>query len=117
MELRFDEGGGVLIARADGEELGADSAEAVRSSLLAEVSKHSWVVLDLTPVTFMDSSGLGVLVSVMKALRGRGEMRLIGVHSRIRELFGLTGLSRVFLIDDDEAAATAALERAMQRAA
>ena len=53
----------------------------------------------------------------MKAVRGRGELHLVGVHPRIQELFGLTGLSRVFQIDPDEATAAAALERVMRQAA
>jgi anti-sigma B factor antagonist len=117
VDLRFEERGTTLLARADGEELGADSAERVRIALLQEISSHPWVIMDLSPVTFMDSSGLGVLVAAMKAVRGRGDLRLIGVHPRVQELFGLTGLGRVFQVDVDEAAASAALELARQRVA
>jgi len=63
----------------------------------------------------MDSSGLGVLVAAMKALRGRGELRLTGVDARIQELFSLTGLNRVFQVEPDERAAVAGLQAARRR--
>jgi anti-sigma B factor antagonist len=109
MDLRFEERDGTLIVRVEGEELGADTAEEVRRTLLAGMGAHAFVILDLSTVTFMDSSGLGVLVAAMKALRGRGELRLIRVNPLVQELFSLTGLNRVFLVDPDETAALAAL--------
>jgi anti-sigma B factor antagonist len=116
VELRFEEPGEFLLIHAEGTELGADSADAVRTALLARISANPWVILDLSEVTFMDSSGLGVLVSAMKAVRSHGELRLIGVHPRVREVFTLTGLSRVFTVDEDLALATAALEKAKGKA-
>ncbi len=110
MELRFEDQDGVLIVRTTGEELGADTAEETRRTLLPRLASTPWVVMDLSTLTFMDSSGLGVLVAAMKSVRGRGEMRLIGVHERIRELFGLTGLGRVFPIDADLASALSTLD-------
>jgi anti-sigma B factor antagonist len=115
MDLRFVERDGVLFARVAANELGADTAEEFRRNLLAGIDGHAWVVLDLTPVTFMDSSGLGVLVAAMKALRGRGELRLTGVDARIQELFSLTGLNRVFQVEPDERAAVAGLQAARRR--
>ncbi len=115
MELRFEERDGILIVRVDGTELGADAAEEVRRALLTGIGAHAFVILDLSTVTFMDSSGLGVLVAAMKALRGRGELRLIRVQPLIRELFNLTGLNRVFLVDTDETSAAAALDGTRQR--
>jgi anti-sigma B factor antagonist len=115
MDLRFEERDGILVVRVDGDELGADTAEEVRSALLAGMGVHPFVILDLSAVTFMDSSGLGVLVAAMKALRGRGELRLIRVNPLIQQLFNLTGLNRVFQVDPDERTAAAALDGTRRR--
>lgn len=55
------------------------------------------VVLDTSGVTFLDSSGLGVLVSAQKRLRGHGgTIALVAAQERIVQLFRLTGLIRLF---------------------
>ena len=55
------------------------------------------VVLDLTDVNYVDSSGLGALVGVyMSARRHNCELKLINLSQRLRELFRITKLSSVF---------------------
>jgi anti-sigma B factor antagonist len=74
----------------------------MRQKLLACADRNPWCCLDLSQVTFMDSSALGVLVAMIKAVRGRGEFHLFGIHPRIDELFRLTGLKRVFPCHETE---------------
>lgn len=83
----------------------------VRQRLLATVERgNGKLVLDLGGVEFMDSSGLSVLVSVLKATRLRnGELVLLHLNPTVRSLIELTRLHRVFAIFDDEAAALARL--------
>ena len=58
------------------------------------------VAVDLTGVTFMDSSSLGVLVACLKELSDRGgEMRLVGVSGSPAKVIALTGLDAAFTID------------------
>ena len=67
------------------------------------------IVLDLEGVQFMDSAGLGELVAWKKrALQLGGDMHLLRPHKRIRDMFELTALTRVFRIFDTEAEAVAA---------
>ena len=55
------------------------------------------VIVDLTDVTFMDSSGLNVLVLARrKAEAGRGELRLFGACRMVRNVLHMTGLDQVF---------------------
>lgn len=55
------------------------------------------VVLDLTDVNYVDSSGLGALVSVyLSARRHHCELKLINLSLRLQELFRITKLSSVF---------------------
>ena len=57
---------------------------------------HLRVVVDLTAVEFLDSTGLGALVAGFKRLRAHdGELRLVCVPGRIRKVFELTRLDRV----------------------
>jgi anti-sigma B factor antagonist len=61
------------------------------------------VVLDLSAVKFMDSTGLGSLVSVLKLLGGKRDLILCGVKGMLQDLFKLTRMDRVFVIVDTEA--------------
>ncbi|HSU73527.1 MAG TPA: STAS domain-containing protein, partial [Terrabacter sp.] len=67
------------------------------------------LVVDLTDVTFLDSTGLGVLVGRLKLTRTRGGlMRLVGRDDRVLKVFAITGLDKVFEIHPDLEAALAA---------
>jgi anti-sigma B factor antagonist len=62
------------------------------------------IVLDLTDLTFMDSTGLGTLVRLYVAARSAGcNFELINLGKRIRELLGIANLLSVFTIigEDD----------------
>ncbi len=65
------------------------------------------LVIDLTPVDFLDSTGLGVLVGTLKRIRqADGELRLVVPQERIKKLFEITGLTKVFDIVDQVDGAT-----------
>lgn len=57
------------------------------------------LVVDLTDVTFIDSTGLGVLVGRLKHTRLLGgSLRLVGSDERVLKVFSITGLDKVFEI-------------------
>ena len=59
-------------------------------------------VIDFAGTGYIDSSGLGVLVSVSKKIReARGELRLASLNEDLRTLFELTKLDTLFQIRDD----------------
>ncbi len=65
------------------------------------------LVIDLTPVDFLDSTGLGVLVGTLKRIRqADGELRLVIPQERIKKLFEITGLTKIFDIVDQVDGAT-----------
>jgi anti-sigma B factor antagonist len=68
------------------------------------------LVIDLTDVTLLDSSGLGALVSLLNRVRaGEGRLGLICPHRRLRRVFEITGLRRAFTFGDDLEAVLAGL--------
>lgn len=63
--------------------------------------KNTLVVLDLINVSFMDSSGLGAVISCYKSTQTSGGVALCNIHDDVKELFTLTHMDRIFNIDDD----------------
>jgi anti-sigma B factor antagonist len=70
---------------------------------------NRWIALDLSEVEFIDSSGLGALVSVVRQLGGQGEMAIGGVRDTVASLFRLTRLDKVFQMYPDAARALVAV--------
>lgn len=58
------------------------------------------VVLDLSQVTFLDSSGLGAVVAVMKLLGPARKLELSGLTPTVQKVFRLTRMDSVFTIHD-----------------
>ncbi|CAB3746189.1 MULTISPECIES: STAS domain-containing protein [Burkholderia] len=83
-------------------------APRIRDELLDLVRQGARkIVLDLQQVAFVDSSGLGAMVSGVKALDGQGDIVLCGASDAVRTLLRLTRMDRVFRIVADFDAACA----------
>jgi anti-sigma B factor antagonist len=67
---------------------------------------HVEIVVDLGGVTYIDSSGVGMLVGKLKAVREKGgDIRLLHVTTRGQRLFGMLKILTVFEVFEDEAQA------------
>jgi anti-anti-sigma factor len=78
---------------------------AVKSLLQKDQKKF---VLDLTALDYLDSSGLGMLVSCLTNVRkAGGELALAGANPRIKRILAMTGLDTIMPMFDTLAAATA----------
>ncbi|MDZ7679423.1 MAG: STAS domain-containing protein [Acidimicrobiales bacterium] len=99
--------GRVLIVSGD---LDVATAPQVRSEVVRLLGDGiSDLVIDLTRVDFIDSFGLGVLVGALKRVRGAGgHLGLVITEPRVRKVFEVTGLDRVFELTET---VDAALER------
>jgi len=80
-------------------EVDVSSAPALRDGLTELIAKGTSVVVDLTGVGFLDSTGLGALVAARKAAEDLGvQLPLVCSSERILKLFTITGLDGVFTI-------------------
>lgn len=72
-------------------------------------SGHTKIVLDLSQIEFIDSSGLGAIVSSLKRMGGQGELVVCGLQETTMTLFKLTRMDRVFQVFESEQQAVSAL--------
>lgn len=79
------------------------SSPQVREAIMAAVKdKRTPLVVDLDGVTYIDSSGVATLVEGLQMTRGYdGAFRLAGLSKRVREVFELARLEKVFAIFTD----------------
>ena len=83
--------------------------DAVRD-LLAKGSKL--ILLNLADVNYIDSSGIGELVSAYTTVRNQGgELKLLNLTKKVHDLLQITKLYTVFDVKDDEASAIASFTR------
>ena len=78
------------------------TAAQLRAALDEEIAAgRSQLVVDLDEVSFLDSTGLGVLVGRLKLVRNSsGWLRIVCSNERILRVFRITGLDKVFGIHD-----------------
>lgn len=100
--------GDVVVVEVGGD-LDVQTGPALREELYALAAQgEADVVLDLSRVGFLDSSGLGVLVGGLKRMRAsQGSLRLAGCTAAVADVLNLTGLNRVFLMFEDVPSAVA----------
>jgi anti-sigma B factor antagonist len=67
-------------------------------------TKPRFLLVDLENVSFMDSSGLGALVSALKTIRSvNGELAVCALSEQVKMLFDLTSMSKIFTIYSNQA--------------
>ena len=59
------------------------------------------VILDISSISFMDSSSLGAMVAVLKLMGNQGKLVIVGASGTVLELFKLTRMDRVFTLASD----------------
>jgi anti-sigma B factor antagonist len=95
--------GRVCVVTPHVEKIDASVAVEFRSRLAELVEQgENLIALNLKDVEFIDSSGLGALVSVYKRIENAGSIRLFAVQDGVRSIFELTNLDHVFAIHTTE---------------
>jgi anti-sigma B factor antagonist len=111
MQLTNREQGGVIILEPKGKIMGGPDATLLHDKLheMIESGKKK-VVIDLAKVDWMNSTGLGILISSYITLRNNeGELKLANVTDKIQSLLTITKLVSVFDTYDSVDQAIAAL--------
>jgi anti-anti-sigma factor len=69
------------------------------NDIAALATPPKYLLVDLEEITFMDSSGLGALVSALKSIRSsNGDMVICGANDQVQMLFELTSMTKIFKI-------------------
>ena len=102
--------GGVTIVDLSGRITLGEGSVVLRDTIRDLVSKgKNKILLNLADVTYIDSSGIGELVSAFTTVRNQsGELKLLKLTKKVHDLLQITKLYTVFDIKDDEAAAVQA---------
>lgn len=92
---------GVLVVRVAEKRVDASKAPAFKDEMTRCIEGgQNQIVLDLSNVDFIDSSGLGAIVSCLKKLGPRGSLAVAGAKGAVSRLFTLTRMDRVFALYD-----------------
>ncbi len=96
--------GKTLILRIT-EEVDQHTADKLRRKLDNEIEVYSpqKVILDCSGITFMDSSGIGMVLGRYKLVKMLGgNFEIINVNKRMKKIFDMSGVSRIITIIDEE---------------
>jgi len=113
MNLQIEDKGAAVLLLVEEDRLDAHNSGDLKNQMLKlfEEGKHNLVV-DLQAVRFVDSSGLGALVSGFKNASSRnGNLKLAGLQLQVKSMFELTRLHRVFEIYTDSGEALASFQQ------
>ena len=104
---------GVTIVDLSGRITLGEGSVVLRDTIKDLLSKgQKKILLNLGDVSYIDSSGIGELVSAFTSVRNQGgELKLLHLTKKVHDLLQITKLYTVFDVKDDEAGAIAAFSR------
>lgn len=107
MKFTVREVSGVTVLDLSGKITLGEGGATLRDEVRSIVSKGSKkILLNLGDINYIDSSGLGELVSAFTAVKNAGgELKLINLTKKVRDLLVITKLVTVFDVKEDEASA------------
>jgi anti-sigma B factor antagonist len=107
--IELDQDGPTAILRIEGDVTSASEADLMAAYGLAAANGATVVILDFSKLAYMNSGGIGLLVTLLvRAQRGGSRLVATGLSEHYRQIFALTRLDEAIEIHDDEAAAVAA---------
>jgi anti-sigma B factor antagonist len=97
MQIPLDRIGDVAIATVPVDELDAGNAAEFKQDVEPVLAVNMKVVLDLSRLRFVDSSGLGAFISCLRKQHAKGgALKLSGMSTQVRAVFELVRMHRVF---------------------
>ena len=114
MKLTTRQVDGVTILDLSGRITLGEGSVQLRDAIRDLLSKgQKLILLNLADVNYIDSSGIGELVSAYTTVRNQGgELKLLNLTKKVHDLLQITKLYTVFDVKDDEATAIASFSRA-----
>jgi len=107
--IELDQEGPASILRIAGDITSASDADLMAAYGLAVANGAKAVILDFSKLEYMNSGGIGLLVTLLvRAQRGGGRLVATGLSEHYRQIFSLTRLDEAIEIYDTDAAAMAA---------
>jgi anti-sigma B factor antagonist len=105
--------GGVTIVDIRGRVVLGEESAALRDLVCDLLSKgHKKILFNLADVNYIDSSGLGHLVSAFTSVRKQqGELKLLNLTNKVQDVMQITRLYTVFDIMDDEGVAVKSFDQ------
>ncbi len=99
MQVKIEQIDEIAIAYLNGEALDASNAKHFKALITPLIVTGAKVIFDLSGLKFVDSSGLGALLSCLRQLNAiGGELKMYGMIKPVRALFELVRMHRVFEI-------------------
>jgi anti-sigma B factor antagonist len=109
--VALDRSGGVATLRIAGDVTSASEAELMAGYTRAIDDGARAIILDFSGLEYMNSGGIGLLVTLLvRAQRGGVRLLASGLSEHYREILALTRLDEAIEIHEDEGAAVAAVE-------
>jgi anti-sigma B factor antagonist len=95
--MTIEKVGEVAVVELRGEQLDASNVADFKRDIAPVLEGNSRVVFDLSQLRFVDSSGLGAILSCLRRLNGAGgELKLCGLAKPVRALFELVRMHKIF---------------------
>jgi anti-sigma B factor antagonist len=99
MEIRKQACDGTLILHVEARRIDASVAMEFKDAIVSVIDEGNHeLVIDLSQVEFLDSSGLGAIVGALKYLGHKGNLVLTGLSRSVLRVFELTRMDKVFRI-------------------
>jgi anti-sigma B factor antagonist len=97
MEIALDTIDSVAVAMIPVEELDASNAAELKRDIAPILESNTKLVIDLSPLRFVDSSGLGAMLSCLRQVSAKGgDLKLCCLSKQVRALFELVRMHRIF---------------------
>jgi anti-sigma B factor antagonist len=109
MKVKTRQVDGITIMDLSGRITLGEGSVTLRDAVRDVVAKGSnKILLNLGDISYIDSSGIGELVSAFTTVKnGGGELKLLNLTKKVQDLLQITKLYTVFDVKDDEASAVA----------
>jgi len=112
MEMAVDQVRDVAVVVVPVEELDASNVAEFRRDIAPILQAHTELVVDLCRLRFVDSSGLGAMLSCLRQLSAKGgDLKLCGMAQPVRTVFELVRMHRIFDIYSTQEDAVRAFAR------